>query len=174
MVRQSLISRRRRAKMAAAQVGPTLSNGLQPLSCQRCSLRKVRCNRIFPCSNCIKHDVHCTFSQPKTERRQRRKVALPSPSSRDKPRQRLDRNARMLKGSDADVELASDLSRGVVADVIPSATTAPQEINVSNAAAGRLVVDGARSRYVEGNLWTRMEQDVRNDTTFGNNNAKIP
>lgn len=67
--------------MATTRAAPPLANGLQPLSCLRCAQRKVRCDRMVPCSNCIKHDSICEFPQPRTERRKRKRVQLAAPST---------------------------------------------------------------------------------------------
>lgn len=67
--------------MATTRAAPPLANGLQPLSCLRCAQRKVRCDRVVPCSNCIKHDSLCEFPQPRTERRKRKRVQLAAPST---------------------------------------------------------------------------------------------
>lgn len=73
--------------MATTRAAPPLANGLQPLSCLRCAQRKVRCDRVVPCSNCIKHESICEFPQPRTERRKRRRVqtAAPSTASNETP-----------------------------------------------------------------------------------------
>ncbi|KAF5985002.1 C6 transcription factor [Fusarium coicis] len=40
------------------------------LACVLCQQRKVKCDRTFPCSNCVKHGVQCV---PATQPRQRRR-----------------------------------------------------------------------------------------------------
>ncbi|KAI4237739.1 MAG: hypothetical protein LQ352_007920 [Teloschistes flavicans] len=41
-------------------------------SCVICQRRKVKCDRIDPCSNCIKHRVQCEFRSPNPPKRRRR------------------------------------------------------------------------------------------------------
>jgi Fungal Zn(2)-Cys(6) binuclear cluster domain len=163
------------ADMAATHAGPPLANGLQPLSCLRCAHRKVRCDRLAPCANCTKHDVLCEFPQPKTEKRQRRRVAASkslssslsssssssSSSSWNKVRARLDRYEEMLKDLGVDVESISDSPRRTVADSPMRDNIPRQETTDSAAAGGRLIVSGKRSRYIEGNLSSRIGEDVR-------------
>ncbi|CRL19980.1 Fungal transcriptional regulatory protein, N-terminal [Penicillium camemberti] len=50
---------------------PILSSGpqLNKRSCSRCSQRKVRCDKVYPCSACVKAEVECTFPGPKRARR---------------------------------------------------------------------------------------------------------
>jgi hypothetical protein len=37
------------------------------VSCQFCRLRKLRCNRQFPCSNCLSRGVACPSLRPSTK-----------------------------------------------------------------------------------------------------------
>ncbi|CAG8885723.1 unnamed protein product [Penicillium egyptiacum] len=47
------------------------SSGLQlnKRSCSRCNQRKVRCDKVYPCSACVKAEVQCIFPGPKRARR---------------------------------------------------------------------------------------------------------
>lgn len=158
--------------MTATHAGQMLANGLQPLSCLRCANRKVRCDRIVPCSNCIKHDVGCEFPQPRTEKRQRRKVvdvsssSSPSSSSSssslssNRLRARLGRYQEMLKDLGVDVESIPDSAHGTVVSAPMRDTPARHRTVDDSAARGRLFVNENGSRYIEGNLWTRIGEDV--------------
>ena len=42
------------------------------VACDSCHSRRVRCDRAFPCSRCLRSDVHCEFTR---ERRKRGRVA---------------------------------------------------------------------------------------------------
>jgi hypothetical protein len=42
------------------------------LSCLLCQQRKIKCDRKFPCSNCIKHRSQCVQATQVTRRRRRR------------------------------------------------------------------------------------------------------
>jgi hypothetical protein len=33
-------------------------------SCRACHRRKVRCNRVYPCENCVRNGAECTFPPP--------------------------------------------------------------------------------------------------------------
>ncbi|KAJ5305872.1 hypothetical protein PENANT_c015G11285 [Penicillium antarcticum] len=54
-----------------------LSNGKRRwrrnrVACDSCHTRRVRCDRAFPCSRCLRSDIHCEFTR---ERRKRGRIA---------------------------------------------------------------------------------------------------
>ncbi|KAK0635818.1 fungal-specific transcription factor domain-containing protein, partial [Bombardia bombarda] len=53
---------------------PNASSSKPPriLACVLCQHRKIRCDRTFPCSNCVKANVKCTPSTPAPARKRRR------------------------------------------------------------------------------------------------------
>ena len=59
------------AKMAsnAADQTPSSSSSRPTYSCVRCSDRKVKCDRQYPCSACVRHNVQCVFRAPPPPRR---------------------------------------------------------------------------------------------------------
>ncbi|KAE8356677.1 fungal-specific transcription factor domain-containing protein [Aspergillus coremiiformis] len=42
------------------------------IACDACHSRRVRCDRAFPCSRCLRSDIHCEFTR---ERRKRGRIA---------------------------------------------------------------------------------------------------
>ncbi|CAI7620464.1 hypothetical protein N7533_012833 [Penicillium manginii] len=42
------------------------------VACDSCHTRRVRCDRAFPCSRCLRSDIHCEFTR---ERRKRGRIA---------------------------------------------------------------------------------------------------
>lgn len=44
---------------------------MNPLSCVSCRQRKVKCNRIFPCSHCVRAGIECVFPSRKRSRKPR-------------------------------------------------------------------------------------------------------
>lgn len=122
--------------------------GLQPLSCLRCAHRKVKCSRIYPCTSCSKQSAQCEFPSPKTEKR--RRTAASNGATAAEIQAKLDRYERLLRknGIDPnqpepeslppDVQTRQDRARPLVKHEIP----------------GRLMVNGKKSRFMEGNLWT--------------------
>lgn len=49
-------------------ISASSSGQLNKRSCLRCSQRKVRCDKVHPCSICVKAGVQCTFPGPKRTR----------------------------------------------------------------------------------------------------------
>src|SRR5450432_2958942 len=58
-------------------------------SCVMCQQRKVKCNREFPCSNCIKSGNECIKSVPAPPRRKKRKVPQSELTAKIKHYERL-------------------------------------------------------------------------------------
>ncbi|PKY04677.1 putative C6 transcription factor [Aspergillus campestris IBT 28561] len=50
------------------------------IACDSCHSRRVRCDRAFPCSRCLRSDVHCQFTR---ERRKRGRIARPKLAETD-------------------------------------------------------------------------------------------
>lgn len=66
-------------------------------ACVRCAARKVRCNRVSPCSACVKHGAECLYQPPRPPRRGRRQAAVVQPSTGTRE-QALDHNANSSSG----------------------------------------------------------------------------
>ncbi|KAH8697892.1 hypothetical protein BGW36DRAFT_176703 [Talaromyces proteolyticus] len=49
--------------MSRSRIGP------DPVSCQSCRSKKLRCNRVQPCSNCTSRGITCNFLVPPRRRR---------------------------------------------------------------------------------------------------------
>jgi len=47
---------------------------LQPHNCVLCQQRKVKCDRLIPCTSCKRHRVECVPSTPALPRRRKRKL----------------------------------------------------------------------------------------------------
>ena len=58
-------------KMAskATNLSPSSSSSRPTYSCVRCSDRKVKCDRQYPCNACVRHGVQCVFRAPPPPRR---------------------------------------------------------------------------------------------------------
>ncbi|PLN76745.1 hypothetical protein BDW42DRAFT_15824 [Aspergillus taichungensis] len=149
------------APISAGAAGPPLANGLQPLSCFRCAHRKVRCDRVVPCSNCIRHDAVCDFPQPRTEKRQRRKMAGPPTSRKTHPRVKRYRDVFDTLGSE--VESMAE-SPGPAHSPLHDRTPSPDLVDTD--AAGRLIVEGNRSRFIEEDLWMRVGEELNASALF--------
>lgn len=158
------------------------------LSCTLCQRRKIKCDRIVPCSNCIKANVVCTPSKPAP------------PRQRTRPRQdlqeRLAKCETLLKQyADAERPVPSELSgsRGATASGASTPSTGgahgagagagsgngsslrtfssqlqdgqPGRANRSPASTpgGRIVSEGSISgetRFIDGQLWELLNDEV--------------
>lgn len=77
-------------------------------SCHDCNRRKVRCNKAFPCENCVRLGVECTFPLPgrksrKTQQRPSNKAELVSRLSL------LEREVQKLGGQSQPRPTSADL-----------------------------------------------------------------
>jgi hypothetical protein len=123
-----------------------------------------------PCSRCTKNEVLCEFPPPKTEKRRRRKILLASSSSAsssassasdNKLRARLDHYEEILKGLgvDTNVGFTGISNSSTVANNSPGLDV---RLRASDTYVHRPEVIGKPvDGHIEGNLWTKMEQEVR-------------
>lgn len=139
-------------------------------SCIRCHERKVRCNKMVPCSACTKADAQCRYPGPeKTKRR----------SQRGKQSQlyaRLDKLERALRGipepprvEENTGQLDDTRSSGELQSQSPEVsivqTENPKNQNASEhqnlvVAQGFLVKDGASTRYINEALLSQVLEKV--------------
>ena len=128
-----------------------------PPSCRTCRLRKVKCDRRRPCSNCCKagRENDCTYPAgvgraPKRPRR------APDPHLINRLA-RLESTIRDLKapGTPIDHGLRNNASRSA------SGRDTPSDINRAEQQLGRLVVDEKKSYYVSNVMWANLGDQVR-------------
>ncbi|KLU91088.1 hypothetical protein MAPG_09611 [Magnaporthiopsis poae ATCC 64411] len=60
------------AMASAAPTASTATKSPRILACVLCQHRKIKCDRSFPCANCLKANVQCTPSTPAPPRKRRR------------------------------------------------------------------------------------------------------
>ncbi|KAF2720932.1 hypothetical protein K431DRAFT_285401 [Polychaeton citri CBS 116435] len=108
---------------------------LNPRSCVTCRKRKVKCDKIHPCSNCARAHIDCIFPAPGRAPRKVRKLAE---GGRDK--ELLDRLRRLegvVKNMGVEVpereKLVSELQQG---RELTGAAGSPESVNVANNTAG--------------------------------------
>ncbi|KAM6535521.1 hypothetical protein FALCPG4_005077 [Fusarium falciforme] len=51
---------------------------LEKLACENCRQRKVKCDRVYPCTHCIKTKVQCNFPSGQKPRAKRQRVLISS------------------------------------------------------------------------------------------------
>jgi hypothetical protein len=129
---------------------------LQPYSCLLCKTRKVKCDRVSPCSNCRRAGADCVFRAPAPPRRKKR-------SEKEGGRRR---EVSVGRGVQARLRKYEGLLRGMGVrvdglDVDESrrerSTSAIQDVVMQDgredehrsAETGRLVSEQGRSRYLE-------------------------
>lgn len=54
---------------------PVMTPSLQKYSCELCARRKVKCDRLEPCSHCSKSQSECIYRPPAPSRRHRKRPA---------------------------------------------------------------------------------------------------
>ncbi|KLJ12597.1 hypothetical protein EMPG_12383 [Blastomyces silverae] len=141
-------------------------------SCVTCRRRKVRCNKIHPCSNCNKANIECVFPGPGRAPRK------PKNGPDGELLARLKRVEGVLK------KLGAELNDDNRLDCEPSLSSQPGESknlkpsphqvdtglkhpDPRNLAQheveqefGRLVIGDGRSRYVSNRFWARLGDEV--------------
>jgi hypothetical protein len=129
----------------SARSPPTAS--LNPRSCVTCRRRKVKCDKHSPCSNCTKAHIPCVFPERGRAVRRPRK---PPDNELLKRLAKLEGVVEELSGQ-VGVE---DAAAGVGNQFVKA------EAVVSEKESGRLVIDQGRSRYVSGNFWASLSNEV--------------
>ena len=160
---------------------------LKPRSCVTCRSRKVRCDKLSPCSNCRRADIPCVFPSADRPPRWARRLrglhgAPPAGSPGSEVRQsaggtdvdlvierirKLESLVRQLSGGAIDP--AQD--RGGLPPDGPSRNPQPsgpdlpvQHVHPASEQFGRLVLDDAsQSRYVSSGFWSRVNDEVGGD-----------
>lgn len=59
---------------SSASASPAVSSR-PTFSCVRCADRKVKCDRLLPCSACVRHKAECIFRPPRPPRRRPKQTA---------------------------------------------------------------------------------------------------
>lgn len=167
----------------AAPVVDAQGRILNPRSCVTCRRRKVKCDKLHPCSNCSRAQIECIFPNPGRAPRKPRKHV----ESRDTELlARLRRLEGVVKGLGVDVGPGGEAipiknkegspvtspksepgttyaTRKSIDHSTPSSTHS-HDVSVSNQGLenkfGRLVVSEGRSRYVNTSFWASLNNEV--------------
>lgn len=161
----------RQPSASADEMSSGADGAPKAFSCRRCFERKVRCDKLNPCSNCAKSNVECIFRVPPPPRRRRRR----SPDAALLTR--LKRYEEVLKRNGIDVEddqspavssTTSALSPSNASQHSNARSTArsydlnkhPAFLQYQDSQAGQLLVDRGKSRFIENTLWVRASSEV--------------
>jgi len=160
---------------------------LNPRSCVTCRKRKVKCDKLHPCSNCNRAHIHCVFPAPGRAPRKVRKIG----EGRDKELlERLRRLEGVVKGMGVEVpggketnHLSNEAERdesvlqkrdaeqhnGSTANGAPS-VDAEEDFQRKTRLVdhrgsfenrfGRLVVNEGKSRYINNSFWANLSNEV--------------
>jgi hypothetical protein len=179
-------SQKEPAKVQVDAQGRTLN----PRSCVTCRKRKVKCDKVHPCSNCNRAHIECVFPAPGRAPRKVRKVG----EGRDKELlERLRRLEGVVKGLGVEVpEKEGESQPGAEASQGEPVAEVPATNGISNSTAergwsnpfyevdhaertqwvderqkgelenrfGRLVVNDGKSRYVNNSFWASLSNEV--------------
>jgi hypothetical protein len=108
-------------------------------ACQRCRLKKGRCNQQHPCSSCIRAGASCTYGE---ERRKRRRKGDQPEGSVEQDDTRLRATPQSGISPDAGSISAQDVTQHVTQDVPRriSRMDITSEANISSVRSGMLFI----------------------------------
>ncbi|VUC33654.1 unnamed protein product [Clonostachys rosea] len=151
---------------AYARPSPTPPPATQnPYSCLPCRGKKKKCDRTSPCLNCRRLGTQCLYVPRRQSARQ-----PPSFVLAERLQRLEDTISRMQKHLDPELarRLASDeLPSGSLAwentDTALPSKPAPYTDDVADLGAefGRLALENGRSRYIIGNSWASLDDEVQ-------------
>ncbi|KAJ6440063.1 C6 zinc finger domain-containing protein [Purpureocillium lavendulum] len=128
------------------------------LACVLCQHRKIKCDRNFPCANCVKANVTCTPSTPAPARKRRR----PNQDLQE----RLQRCEELLKQyagaapqakEESPVANAVDHVKPEPSDSTPMSTDTQQ----SWGSAHQLVNEDNGPRYMDSYIWASISEELQ-------------
>jgi hypothetical protein len=114
------------------------------LSCLTCRQRKIKCDKLSPCSGCQKSKFSCSYP----------------PKLRSRTKKAASNQALKLR-----LEKLEDLVQTLSKPSTKHDSTSPtRRINGegpgSSAELGRLVTEGDESRYIENSFWVTLSNEV--------------
>ncbi|TAQ89108.1 hypothetical protein B7494_g2570 [Chlorociboria aeruginascens] len=128
-------------------------------SCVLCQQRKVKCDRLNPCSNCIKSRAECVASTPTAPRRRRKKLTETDLVAR------LRRYEELLKSNGVKVD-EEEIQEADEAIEDQDANGAMQLISLHLPRAptdqGKLYIDKGNTRFVDNGLWENLNDEINN------------
>ena len=141
-------------------------------SCVQCRLRKVRCDRIQPCSTCLRNKTQCIFKEVRRRRRRVTRTLSPDIVARI---ERLEKRIEHMSGigslSGKSSMSHSDPPMGKRDQAASSRTIhaeheSPERVfhtpstHKINSESGRLAVQKGKSRFVSSTIWNVLANDV--------------
>lgn len=147
-------------------------------SCIRCFEKKVKCDKLNPCSNCVKSKVDCVFRIPPAPRRRRKRA------QEDLLIARLRKCEELLKSKGIDIDspdtqagtTSGPISRESPSQIQPSPLQFSPETANTNVSTqpevfddrkpslpnkAQLIQDHGKARFIENNLWASLSDEFR-------------
>ncbi|QVM09273.1 hypothetical protein D8B26_003937 [Coccidioides posadasii str. Silveira] len=134
-----------------------------PRSCVTCRRRKIRCNKLQPCSNCTKAKVECVFPKPGRAPRKSKKATEADLLARLKTLESIVRNigkSTAEEASSTEAKKDANVNSELGVDIFTSRSPKDIELDSVDEEMGRLVINDDKSRYVSHRFWTRFGDEI--------------
>jgi hypothetical protein len=149
---------------------------VKAFSCIRCFERKVKCDKLSPCSNCVKSKVQCVFRVPPAPRRKKKRT------HDDLLLARLKKCEDLLRSNGIDFDGSPSRERATAGFVSAESPPPTQSISLQPGPdspttgtsdggslfaapeikhSGRLIVDHGQSRFIENTLWASLSDEFQ-------------
>jgi hypothetical protein len=151
---------------------PSTSGEISRNSCIQCRLRKVRCDRMQPCSTCLRNKVQCIFQEVRQRRRRVTQTLSTDIVARiERLEERIDHMSGICSLPGKSFMSASDplmgkrdqaaSSRTIHAEHEPPERVFPTpSTHKALSESGRLAVQKGKSRYVSSTIWNVLANNV--------------
>ncbi|KAI9727227.1 MAG: hypothetical protein M1834_008487 [Cirrosporium novae-zelandiae] len=155
-----------------AAVGATASRTRKSHACASCQRRKVKCDREWPCSTCVKTNVECIFRALATPNRRKRSPQEVNLRAQIRQYEELLRNLGVRIDVVGSKVADPDKAELLGGPFVPSsqAPESPKEkpqgqskaeyISSPGLKSDKLIVGRGWSRYVTSNLWKALSDEV--------------
>lgn len=128
------------------------SQSLMEYTCQTCSKRKVKCDKVTPtCSSCRKSNVECSYQAPPPRRRKRK---LSGDADDRLARYESILREHGLLPQDNDASCSTGETSATQQEPISLRLNEPETSTV-----GKLLTGQGKSRYINNSLWRSLEND---------------
>ncbi|KAJ5330331.1 hypothetical protein N7476_000114 [Penicillium atrosanguineum] len=135
-----------------------LSGKISRHSCDQCRRKKVRCDRIQPCSTCLRDRTQCIFQEVKKKRRRYTQPVSPDILARiEKLEERIKSDTSDSHQARHDRAATSAIHTRHEASDTGFATSS---IHGNYSDPGRLAVHQEKSRYMSNRVWNVLANDV--------------
>jgi len=114
--------------------------------CTSCQRRKVKCDRLLPCTGCLTHGQEC--QQPVAQRAPRRARRTRDDTVHQRMRQ-LEMSLEEIRDT-----VVRNETNPVAAGTIVVDGSLPED------SAGKLILEDGKSRYVSGSSWENLTNEV--------------